>query len=262
MKSLTIVHLFIVIAFLIAPFAGHADCSRIFVVGTNTDAVAKKRAGINAISIELFSEIKKRVNCVYNERTLSFTKALEELRNNRIDIFAFAFKAPEWTAVTNSEVLYSVSRILLVSKGVYKKEFTISDYIKNPKIKFGVVSGGMFFTNKDELDLLEKEKRAVYDPFPDGVIELLTQRKVQAVFTSPTFYRRYVKQFKLAELTEAIPDKNNNLDLTLFFSKTRVKPEEQKIFADAIKSMRKDGFIRKTLLKYVLEDDVNKYYTF
>src|SRR5215469_9408190 len=177
---------------LLAPVLGHADCNRIFVVGTNTDAVAKVRVGINAISIELFGEIKKRVNCVYNERTLSFTKGLEELRNNRIDIFAFAFRAPEWTAVTNSEVLYSVSRILLVNKSFYKKDATVSDYIKNPKIKFGVVSGGMFFTNKDELDLLEKEKRAVYDPFPDGVIELLTQGKIQAVFTSPTFYRRYL----------------------------------------------------------------------
>lgn len=239
-----------------------ADCNRVFFVGTNTDAVAKIRVGINAISIDLFSEIKNRVPCVYNERTLSFTKALEELRNNRIDLFAFAFQAPEWTPVTNSEVIYSVTRILLVNKKVFKKGATIKDYIKNPKIKFGVVSGGMFFTNKDELSFLEKEKRAIYDPFPDGVIELLTQGKVQAVFTSPTFYRRYLTQFKLKELSEAIPDKDNTLDLTLFFSKKRVTQEEQKIFAKAIQSMRSDGTVRKILLKYIPEEDLKKFYKF
>lgn len=239
----------------------YAGCSRIFVVGTNTDAVAKKNSDINLLSTTLLSEIKKRVDCVYTERTLPFTKGIEDLRNNRIDLFAFVMLSPEWEQAGYPINIYSVNRILLVDKKFYKPDWTADDYLKSPKIKFSAISTGMFYL-KNEIAKLEAEKRVIYDPFPDTAMELFIHGKVNATLTSPTFYHRYIRQYPLMDMSYAVPDKFHPIKLSLMISKKRVTPAEEKIFTQAIESMRKDGTLKKIILRFVPEEDFKNYYTF
>jgi polar amino acid transport system substrate-binding protein len=257
MKSLALIFLLLLPTPL---WAAPAVCKRAYVVGLNVAAVAKKKAGISALSSEIFNEIKRRVGCIYNEKPLSFTRALEDLRNHRIDMYAFAFANPEWATHAKSESIYKVERMLLVQKKIYNKDLTVEDYLHNPKLKFAVISGGIFFTKTTEIARLEKENRAVFDPFPDGALELFRQGKVEAVFTSPTYYRRYEKEFDLASFSKLVNDPATKLDLCLFFSNNRVSVKEQESFAKAIEGMRRDGTLKKILIKYVGEDDFEKYY--
>ncbi len=247
------------LSFLIVPGESWAVCTRIYEVGNGLDAVTKRSAGVNEIASALFHEVTKRVGCIYNERTMSFRKGIEEMQSNRLDIFTFAFNTPDWEAVARPEPLYEFKRILLVQKKVYKKNGTIQDYLNDPKIKVAVTSGGIFMKD-DELKKLEMVRRVVYDPYRDGTMEMVIAGKAQATFTSPAFYRRYLKRYKLAELTEAVTSTGDVLNLNLYFSKKRVSLDEQRLFAKAIKSMHEDGAIKKILLQYILEEDLRRFY--
>lgn len=237
-----------------------ALCDRIFLVGSNTDSINRTKEGVNRISIDILKEIKMRTNCVYTERLISFARAAEELRFNRIDIFAFAFSNPEWESFSRQLPIYSVSRLLLIDKKHYHKKLTIPDYLKNPKIKFGSLSGGSFFFQPEELEPLIKAKRVVFDSFPDGLIDLFEEGKLNAVFTSPVFLNRFKKQYKIDEKAMVLIDPKVKLEVSLFLSKKRVSDKEVQIFANAIKNMKKDGTLKKIILKYISQEDFDRFY--
>ncbi|MDG0815759.1 transporter substrate-binding domain-containing protein [Bdellovibrio svalbardensis] len=244
------------------PLHAKALCNRVYSVGTNTDAVSKDKAGANLISIEIFNELKKRLDCVYNERVISFSRAAEDLRNNRIDIFAFSFTNESWSKFATSIPIYSVNRLLLVQNKFYKPGAKVADYLKDSKVNFAMLSGGSFFSSSVEIAALQKAHRATFVAFPDGVMDLLSKGKVQAAFTSPIFLRRYAIQYKIKEKTMVVADDSKRLELAIFFSKKRMKPLELKMFEKVIQDMKTDGTLKKIILKYVPEEDFNSYYHF
>lgn len=236
-------------------------CIRVYRVGTNLPAVSKDRAGLENIGLEIFNEIKKRAGCGFDERPMSFARGAEELRLNLVDMYAFAYSVPELLEIASTEIVYSLKRILLVNAKHYKPGYTVKDYLKDPKIKFATISGGLYFTSTPELKELQKADRILFDPFPDGVLQQVAQEKVQAAFTSPTYYAVYVKKYGLDTKTKLIVD-TENLELVLYFSRKRISSQEQEKFRKVIRSMKQDGSIRKILEKYVPKKDLDTYYTF
>ncbi|KYG63845.1 hypothetical protein AZI86_13585 [Bdellovibrio bacteriovorus] len=235
------------------------NCHRNFIIGLNAEVVSRDKVGVEKISADLLSEIKKRVPCSFDERNISFTRASEDLRMRRIDMYAFAFSIPEFLEFSDPVLLYSVNRLLVVKKDFYKEGASAEDYLKNPKLRLGAISGGRFFTSDKEIELLQKQDRISFDPFPDGMFKLFEQGKIQAFFISPTYYNLYAQKYSLKEKTRVIADKST-LDLALFLSKTRMSESEKSLFRNAIKSMRTDGSIKKILLKYLPPSEVEKYY--
>ncbi|MNS92506.1 Bacterial extracellular solute-binding protein, family 3 [compost metagenome] len=261
MKFKNLLHSILITLLLASSLQAKALCNRIFLVGRNTDSVDRSKEGVNLVSIDIIKEIQRRTDCVYSEKNISFSRAAEELRHNRIDIFAFAFSNPEWGIFSQHVPVYGVSRLLLVDKKHYKQDLKVTDYLSNPKIKFGSLSGGSFFFQGDELEQLKKEERVVFDSFPDGLIELLMRGKLQAVFTSPIFLSRFKKQYNVEEKAAIIVDPSIKLELSIFFSKKRVSEKEIQIFTKAIESMKKDGTLKKIILKYVPQEDFDKFYS-
>ena len=254
--------IFLSAGLLLQPLASSANCGREFKVGTSAGIIVKQNEGVNDLADMLWSEIKKRTDCTFSERPLSLTKALDEINNHRIDIVAFAFKDSKWEQSADFQSIYSVDRILLIAKKFYKPQLSVSDYLKNSEIVFGTTSGGMLYMKNEELTQLDKAKRVKFDPFPDGVLQLLAQNKVQAAFVTPAVYRRYLKPFNLGKVVEPVGDPENSLSLSLYFSKKRVSAKEQAIFLTAIKQIQQDGTLRKILLRFVTEEDLKKYYHF
>lgn len=235
------------------------NCKRTFIIGLNAEAVAKDKVGIEKIAADLFSEIQKRVPCAYDERNVSFNRAAEDLRKRRIDLYAFAFSIPEFQEFSEPLILYSATRILIVKKDFYQAKFTPPDYIKNPQLRFGAISGGKFFTSDDEIALLQKQDRIFFDPFPDGLFKLFDQGKIQAFFISPTYYNLYAERSSLSEKAQIVTDQET-LDLALFLSKSRMTDSEKSLFRKAVQAMKSDGTVKKILLKYLPPSEFEKYY--
>jgi ABC-type amino acid transport substrate-binding protein len=237
-----------------------SKCDRTFTLGFNGPAVSKDKIKIETISTSILSELKNRVGCNFEQINLPSNKGREELRFNRIDLFGIAFANETDKNFSYPITIYSAKRMLLVNKSVYVPGAKVEDYLRNPKIKFGAISGGMLILQK-ELQPLQKENRVLFDPFPDGVLQLLYTEKVQAAFMTNTFLRLHEKQFPVKSKVEMIFD-GTKADLSLFISKRRVTKSERELFQKAINEMRKDGTLRRILLKYITEDDLKNYYVF
>lgn len=239
-----------------------AVCSRNYVVGTNLQVVAKNQPYIADISSSLLAEIKRQLPCNYQEKALSFTKAAEELKARRLDLYAFAFVTDDWKAFTDHDVLYSVQRLLLIKKKFYKPKTEASDYLLNPKISFGVISGGTFFTTSPEIRFLEQTKRSVFAPYPDDLLRKVELGEVDAAFTSATYFAGYKNKANLLTQVQVIPDNKQRLNLALFYAKDRLNKFERQMFKEAVEKMRKEGRIREILKKHIPEQDLERYYSF
>lgn len=241
--------------------AGKASCNKHYLLGVNTQFVAKNQPSIPGVVRDLIDEIKRRVPCTYQELPLSFNKAAEELKARRIDFYAFAYKVDDWMTFADIEVLYSVERLLLVEKKFYSKQLTVADYLKKKDLSFVTISGGTFFTSNDELDILIKDKRAVYVPYPDNILDALIQGKARAAFTSATYFSTHKNRALLEQRYEIVRDPDYPMPLGLYMAKGRVHPEDRKKFQKALKEMRDDGTIHRILKKYIPQDILEKYYS-
>lgn len=236
-------------------------CNRHYILGVNTQVVAKSQPSVAGVTQDLINEIKQRVPCTYQEHPLSFNKAAEELKARRIDFYAFAFKVEDWTSFADIEVLYSVERLLLVDKKFYNKQLSVADYLTKKDLTFATISGGTFFTSNHELEILIKDKRAVYVPYPDNILDALMAGKARAGFTSATYFSTYKDRTLLEKRFEIVRDPDLPMPLGLYITKGRVHPEDRKKFQNAIKEMRADGTIHRILKKYVPQDILEKYYS-
>lgn len=254
-----VLEFFLFTTFMASPAFARTECARVFTLGFNGPAISKDKARIETLSTTLMTEIQKRMGCTFHQKDMPTTRGKEELRLHRIDFFAFSFVNADTTQYADPIPLYAVERILLVDKKVYKKEYTVSDYIQNPKITFAILSGGMLINNDKELKILQKGNRVVFDPFPDGILHLIVDGKAQAAFITNTFLKIHEKKHPVRAKSEMVID-GTKVDLALLLSKKRVSPLEKAALQTAIASMRRDGTIRRILLQYVTADELAKYY--
>lgn len=236
-------------------------CDRHYVLGVNTQVIAKDQPPITGIIQDLVTELKTRVPCSYREQALALNKAGEELKANRIDFYAFIFPNEEWNSFADILILYSVERLLLVDKKFFSPKSNVTDYLRQKELKFALTSGP-FLTLKQEVEPLAKSKRAFYVPFPDDILEALIQGKANAGFTSAAYYFTHKNRALLQQRFELVRDPGHPLlPLGLYMSKGRVSPEDRKKFEQAIQDMRAEGAIHRILRKYVPQDILEKYYS-
>lgn len=243
------------------------NCKRSYSLGVAEDQLKRKssingKSALPGMATELLDEIKKRVNCVFDEVPLSPEKALVELQNYRLDIFAFSFTNESFRKVADEQIIYSTSRILLVDRKFYKPAWNVQDYLKSSKIKFGALSISNYWYSPDELRMLAAESRIAYSSKIEMNGHMLAKGKVQAIFTSPAFLHRMIEAKDILKTSVAIRDPAFRLTVALMLSKKRVSPEERDQFAKAIEGMRTDGSIEKILLHYVPAEDLKTYYKF
>lgn len=239
-------------------------CKRNFTLGVGEDQLRQKtgQKAVVGLATEFVKEIKDRVDCIYTDVPTSPERAITELKNFRLDLYAFAFSNERFKDFADQEVIYSTNRILLVDKKNYKPSLKIQDYLKNPKIKFSAISGSAYLYGTEEIKALADQNRMSYNSQMNGSVDSLVRKKVQATFISPAFLKQQIERTNLLKDAVAIPDPNYRLHIVLLISKKRVSFKERQQFAKAIADMRQEGVIEKILLHYVSTEDLKAYYKF
>jgi hypothetical protein len=256
---------FVVILFLflnasVALSKDKTQCPRQFLFGLNSSSFSKSKKGFETLSEKLIEELKSRSGCRIETREIYIGKGIQELNKNAIDGYAFAIMIPEMKPIVDPVNLYSTKRILLVNKHFYKSALKVEDYLGNSAIKFSVVSGGLGFVQRQEIDALDKAKRVEYTAFPESTLELLANDKVQATFISMGYYSLYKDKMKLEEKVSKVVEDGYSFDIALWLSKKRVMPNEKKYLETLVQEMRDDGTIQRILLKFISEEDFKNYY--
>lgn len=239
-----------------------AVCGRTYTVGVLKDSpYYSKVPRVEATGLvpDLLAEIRKRLGCPFQEVPLNYVRALEEFKGQRLDLFAFTYINSDWLDVADHKVVFSSERVLLVSKSIYKKKSLVSDYLRDPKIKFGNMIGAVMFFQPQEFQKLMKENRIIQSSTVDGVIQLFIAGRVQGIFITPLFLRSLQAKPEFKNVFEVIDDPRTPLDIGIYISKRRVSKEESSQLKKVIDEMRADGTVRSILGKYVPAEDLKRY---
>ncbi|QDK45547.1 hypothetical protein DOM22_10495 [Bdellovibrio sp. ZAP7] len=242
---------------------GNLPCEKRYVLAFLDAAPGfyKNEKGIKeGSSYDILMEVGRRLGCKVSEEPGSYSAILDGFVRHRVDITGLTTKSPKMENFGEFVEMYRVPRSLVVRKDSFGVNDSIESILKNPKITFAGIIGGLFFIKESEKEQLFKERRLREVPGPQEVFNALSEGRVQATFSSPAFTAYYLKrQNKLAQF-KIIPDEKGEWQsLGFYLSIKRLSKEERQRVRAIISNVRQDGTLLEIEKKYVNPADYIYY---
>ncbi len=215
---------------------------------------------VQGLTYDLVGEITRRTGCILNQDPMPFPRATTELSHWRIDFYAFSLPIKEWNEYANYDVVYNMSRVLVVSDKVFAKNKSIDDYVNDKSIKFADTIGSPLFLKDSERELLKTQGRMVDLTTPEQGYDQLKSGRVQAMFSSPVINRFFLDQLHMRDHVKVLRDTKSLVTIGLYSSKKRVSAEERTRMQNVIKEIHDDGTLRAILSKYLDPEDLRVFY--
>jgi ABC-type amino acid transport substrate-binding protein len=211
-------------------------------------------------SYEILMEVGRRLGCRTTEEPGSYSAMLDGFMRHRIDVSGLSTKSPKMEKAGEFVEMYRVPRSLVVRKDAVKPNDTIDSILKNPKINFAGIIGGLFFIQESEKEKLFKEHRLREVPGPQEVFDSLADGRAQATFSSPAFTAYYLKRQNKVDQFKIIPDEKGEWQsLGFYLSLKRLSKDERERIRAIIGNVRQDGTLLKIEKKYVSPVDYLYY---
>ncbi|WP_413293905.1 substrate-binding periplasmic protein [Bdellovibrio sp. HCB185ZH] len=203
-------------------------------------------------SYDILMEVGRRLGCKINEEPGSYSAILEGFVRHRVDITGLTTKSPKMENVGEFVEMYRVPRSLVVRKDSFGSHDSIETILKNPKITFAGIIGGLFFIKESEKEQLFKERRLREVPGPQEIFNALAEGRAQATFSSPAFTAYYLKRQNKMDQFKIIPDEKGEWQsLGFYLSTKRLSQDERERIRSIISNVRQDGTLLKIEKKYV-----------
>lgn len=243
--------------------ASAKDCGRRYRVIVNNYAPlfdVNNEGHVHGLTFDFMNELSHRLGCVVSQAPMDAPRMQDDFKNWRADIVGLVIPSEKYRASGEYVPVYRTVRKLLVNKAHYDRSRTITDYIKDSRIKFGDQIGTRFFLKTEEKDLLFGAGRVVEYPSPATGFRQLSSGRVQAMFTSPAIHNYYQKTIPdLNQNVIAIPDPNYDMEGGIYLSLRRISKTEADQIKKAINDMRKDGTLRRIVARYASAEDMIYY---
>ncbi|WP_413585100.1 substrate-binding periplasmic protein [Bdellovibrio sp. HCB274] len=197
MKAISLlISLQVLIGFSTYALAVTEVCGRKFDVGLAAyEPLAFREGGrLKGLAHDIIQELEKRTGCKFSENEYPRRSAINQMRTMRIDMFLPSASTSEFESVGDFHPIYKSERALFVLKELGGKYKSIEEVIDDKTVKFGALIGGQNALTKEEFQLLTKENRLVTTPAPDGLFQLLKERRIHAVMYTTLTANHYVKK--------------------------------------------------------------------
>ncbi|WP_413557039.1 substrate-binding periplasmic protein [Bdellovibrio sp. HCB209] len=212
-------------------------------------------------SFEILQEVIRRLGCKVTEETSSHFASTEGFVRNRVDIFGITNKSEKMNKTGEFVEMYRVPRSLVIRKDALLTEPTIESVLKNKKINFVGIIGGLFFIKESEKEKLFKEHRLREVPGPSEIYTALDEGRAQATFSSPAFTAYYLGKSDKLKKFKVIPDhKSEWQSLGFYLSTNRLSKTEREKIKGLIHGIRQDGTLLNIQKKYVQPEDFDYYH--
>lgn len=229
-------------------------CTRRYVVAVNSYAPQFYRDGLNrpqGLAHELIESLQQRMGCVFIEKDLSRTVAVEQMKTARLDLAFLILKNSEYDKSANFKPLYRTKRELLVQKSAYTTGKSLHDYYVDKKIIYGSYIGSRIALTTDEESTLFKSHRLLESVDLPSLYESFKRNKVQAVMMSPLTNAYYVKKLQMESQVVRIVDEKSTIEIGVYYSKRRISAFEKTQIEKALEAMRSDGTLQKLFSEYM-----------
>ncbi len=222
--------------------------------------IQSKNEGINKY---IFHELSKRSGCKIYEYTAPRARIWKDLKTGKLDFGTNAIISKERESFAYFSSYTKIKNYALVRKEL--KDKTLEGFIKNESAVFGVIRGYLHGSQKldDFVDKMRKLNRIEESVTQEQLYMKLNKNHVQGIFAPYGNYKRYPKELTGFKKEVVLTDWNSDekiLNSNIMFSKKVFSKEEFNKWDNIIKSIVKDGTLKKFFLKYFTEKEIKKYY--
>lgn len=237
-------------------------CSKIFHVAyfnAGYNYIEEKKNGIDKLLIQ---EIKKRSGCEFNEYEAPRARIWEELKTGNLDVATAGVKTSERDGFVYFSYYARVKNLTIIRKEVKYKSMKL--FLKDKNLEFGVIRSfnyGSKVLNRF-IDALKAQKRIQESASTEKLFLKLNNNHIQAFFSPFVTLKRYLNETdglkNKVTIIDWIPDEKA-YSVGIMLSKKTFKDDEFKKWDSIIQSIVNDGTLKKILLKYFTESEINKY---
>ncbi|MBO9666086.1 MAG: transporter substrate-binding domain-containing protein [Bdellovibrio sp.] len=141
-------------------------------------------------------------------------------------------------------------RVLVVNPSVYKKDWSIQQYIDAPAIKFSGLISIRFAYKKEELEALKKQHLYIETTDHENILTLIKKGTADATFFPETTFEYFKQNTSLANGLIMIPDTDTWIPTGIYLSKKRTTDRDLKNIQGAVTRMSSNGQLEKIFAKY------------
>jgi len=154
-----------------------------------------------------------------------------------------------------------VKNYAIVHSKVAVKVRNAADFMAQPQLQMGAVTSFKHGAAQDEwLTQLRQTKRVQESPDAETLFMKLKDRRVDAIFSHPPVYRKYLSAMgmeKTVEIQDWTPGEKG-VSAGLVLSKHHFSATEAEKWRPLVLEMMQDGTLKKIYMKYMTEAEANR----
>ncbi|MRW87913.1 transporter substrate-binding domain-containing protein [Pseudoduganella sp. FT26W] len=217
--------------------------------------------GDKGVDRELVAELVRRSGCRIEALTPPRARAYAMLQAGQVDIVTAALVNHQRDSYAFF-VPYMQQRFAIVLRRDTAAGIkTANAFAARPALRFGAVRGVNYGGERDQwVARMERERRLEQGASPTTAFRMLGSGRFDAMFAIPLQYEKELADLDMQNRVEIIdwfPDETAPLR-TLAFSRKNFSADQLQAWEGVVKSMQKDGFVKRVLEKYLTPKEVAK----
>lgn len=217
------------------------------------------RAGVG-LDKDVAEELARRSHCKFELPVLPRARIWQELQAGRVDMTLAVVKSAE-RAENFWLFPYFWSKLLVVIwKENTEKIHTVSDFLKNPDLRLGILRGGQSGSYEEFVRQLRSQGRVVEANDTERLYVMLKAGRFDAVLGVPMVYGSYLSELQIKDkvrITDWHPDGERG-QAYLALAKKNFSEAQAQRWNLLLQDMIKDGTMLRFFKKYVSKREAEK----
>lgn len=213
------------------------------------------------IDRDVVDELVRRTGCAFEFQVMPRARIWADLAAGTLDMSVSGIQTAERDRFAWFAPYLSMKNYALVHASLAAQVRHAEDFLAQPELTFGVVRAFRHGAEQDRwLDRLRRAGRVQESPDVETLFRKLAQGRVDALFSQPPVYRKYLLDQNLRD-TVAILDwtpGEQGVPHGLILARSRFSEAEAGRWRSVLKQMRDDGSLKRIFSRYLPPADVER----
>ena len=217
------------------------------------------------IDKDVVDELRIRSGREFFFSVMARARIWADLASGNLDMSVSGIQTPERDKFAWFAPYLSIKNYAVVHSSVSSSVKSANGFIARPGLQMGVVASFKHGTAQDEwISILRQAGRVQESPDAETVFMKLKDQRVDAMFSQPPVYRKYLSTLNMVEkvtIQDWTPSEKG-VPHGLIISKHNFSEKEADKFREIIAGMKNDGTLRKIFIKYLPESEADRMLEF
>ncbi|MBF0626905.1 MAG: transporter substrate-binding domain-containing protein [Magnetococcales bacterium] len=217
------------------------------------------------IDQDVVDELIRRSGCRFDTQVMTRARIWADLATGDLDMSVSGIRTPERERFAWFADYLIMKNYALVHGEVTAGVQSAREFLRQTQLQIGVVRSFKHGVEQDQwLESLRQAGRVQETPDVETVFKKLKSHRVDAMFSQPPVFRKYLRDLHLADQVEVqdwTPEEKG-VPHGLILAKSRFDALDAEQWQALLVAMRREGVLKKIFLRYLPEDEANRLLDF